>query len=464
MDRWPTGATGAALSAMGWDDRAFAPVAGFRPERAFAPSSGLRPEDAGSPFSGFRPERGQLPTSGITEQVGGVAGNDAWFQQQMQQFGPPPSPTGAGGMPSLGGDWANVDRWNDGIAKAQAQVQRELGILVPASVIKSIMRIESGGNFNTGQGAESPAGARGLMQVTNSTMGNFDYGRLAYDAEYGIYAGVKELALRYQNSPGKNWDQAATGYFSGHYIPYGSSDGYNTDYDYLRMFQQYNSQLTAAGMGSAGIGAGIGGMPGGGNQWAAIWGGSGDYPVSQEFGMTDFARNSAYAQTAYRYTAAYSRTGQVIGHAGVDVSMNPGTSLYAPVGGVVKIAGGSGYYCDVEGRGCGPGVGELLIELPNGDQLILGHMRQINVQAGQVLTAGQLVGLSGSENGGHVHVEYRRWVGPGVTNSGYEAVDPRQALAGGFSGSFAGATGGGMTTPAYSANPYEDWWIRQVYG
>jgi murein DD-endopeptidase MepM/ murein hydrolase activator NlpD len=50
-------------------------------------------------------------------------------------------------------------------------------------------------------------------------------------------------------------------------------------------------------------------------------------------------------------------------------------------------------------------------------------MAQINVQVGQRLKAGDVIGLSGGSDGAHVHVEYRRV--DKSTGSGYRIVDPR---------------------------------------
>jgi murein DD-endopeptidase MepM/ murein hydrolase activator NlpD len=119
----------------------------------------------------------------------------------------------------------------------------------------------------------------------------------------------------------------------------------------------------------------------------------------------------------------------VDGHAGIDYSMNPGSKLYVPVSGTVITTGGRPYYTDSR-YGSRPGTGELRIKLDNGDELILGHMQSINLKVGQRVTPGTLAGLSGTNNGGHVHVEYRQYA-PGKTSTGYMALDPRKMLVGG---------------------------------
>jgi len=188
-------------------------------------------------------------------------------------------------------------------------------------------------------------------------------------------------------------------------------------------------------------------------QFNAIWGGF-DAPISQEFGRTEFSIGNPW----YSYTTEYTRDRSII-HAGVDVGIKSFTPLFSPVAGTVVIAGGSGSYCDPgqpelgdPGYGCGPGVGELRIRVDGtNDELILGHMRQITVKVGDRVTPGQYVGVSGNMNGAHVHVEYRRWVGEGVTDSGWEVVDPRLALSGVFVGAF-----GEVTAPTLGVSA-DDW-------
>jgi len=53
-------------------------------------------------------------------------------------------------------------------------------------------------------------------------------------------------------------------------------------------------------------------------------------------------------------------------------------------------------------------------------------MHQIDVKVGDKVTAGQYVGLSGTENGAHTHVEYR--IPDSSTSSGQRLVDPRDYL------------------------------------
>jgi murein DD-endopeptidase MepM/ murein hydrolase activator NlpD len=148
----------------------------------------------------------------------------------------------------------------------------------------------------------------------------------------------------------------------------------------------------------------------------SVWGGL-DFPISQEFGHTEF---SVTHHSWYAYGADYGLDGYE--HPGIDIGMPRGTALFSPVDGVVKVAGGTPYYT-FYGNGQ-PGVGELLIEASDGNQVVLGHMGRIVVEAGQTVKAGQFVGLSGGDNGDHLHLEARERQPLG----GYLIVDPRKSF------------------------------------
>ena len=149
---------------------------------------------------------------------------------------------------------------------------------------------------------------------------------------------------------------------------------------------------------------------------AAIWSNQ-DFPITQEFGHTAFSvRHSKW----YSYGRAYGLDG--FEHTGIDIGMPAGTWLYSPVSGTVKVAGGVPFY-KFYGN-WQPGVGELLIETDDGDQVILGHMGRIAVQEGQRVEVGEFVGLSGGDNGDHLHLETRE-LQPG---GWYMLVDPRQSF------------------------------------
>jgi murein DD-endopeptidase MepM/ murein hydrolase activator NlpD len=149
---------------------------------------------------------------------------------------------------------------------------------------------------------------------------------------------------------------------------------------------------------------------------AAIWGNK-EFPISQEFGHTDF---SILHFAWYAYGLGYGLDGYE--HPGLDIAMPAGTWLYSPVEGTVKISGGTPYYT-FYGNGS-PNVGELLIVTDDGDEVILGHMGRIAVDVGDRVEVGQFVGLSGGDNGDHLHLEVRE-LEFGIW---HRIVDPRKSF------------------------------------
>lgn len=157
-----------------------------------------------------------------------------------------------------------------------------------------------------------------------------------------------------------------------------------------------------------------------GTLWS-IWGGT-NIPITQEYGHTDYSTGEGAA--VYDFGAEYGLDGDQ--HTGLDIGTVDGTRLYSPVAGTVIVAGGSGFYRDETGRHDPATSGELRIRLDNGHELILGHNSAVNVQRGQRVNPGDFVGLSGSANGDHLHVEYR--IPDQRTASSWAIVDPRQYL------------------------------------
>lgn len=150
---------------------------------------------------------------------------------------------------------------------------------------------------------------------------------------------------------------------------------------------------------------------------ASIWGG-GNGPVTQDFGVV----SPGIDQSIY----AYGQQMGVTGHTGLDIGLAHGTQLYAPVGGTIIKAGGSGFFVDETGQYDPRTSGEVRIRLDNGHEIILGHLSHVSVQVGQRVNAGALVGRSGTANGAHLHLEYR--VPDKSTPIGWRIVDPRTYL------------------------------------
>ncbi len=94
--------------------------------------------------------------------------------------------------------------------------------------------------------------------------------------------------------------------------------------------------------------------------------------------------------------------GLVGGHTGIDYRANVGTPIAAAADGVVTIAANSGW---------NGGYGDtVLISHAGGMTTRYGHMSSVQVRAGQRVTQGQQIGLSGNtgrSTGPHLHFELR---------------------------------------------------------
>lgn len=93
-------------------------------------------------------------------------------------------------------------------------------------------------------------------------------------------------------------------------------------------------------------------------------------------------------------------TGRPDGHRGMDLAVPTGTPIRAALGGVVTTAkynaGGYGYY--------------VMIDHGNGLVTLYAHCSQLTVQAGQTVSAGDVIALSGATGrvtGPHLHFEVR---------------------------------------------------------
>jgi murein DD-endopeptidase MepM/ murein hydrolase activator NlpD len=106
--------------------------------------------------------------------------------------------------------------------------------------------------------------------------------------------------------------------------------------------------------------------------------------------------------------------GQVGGsepHPGIDIAVPTGTPIRAAGGGTVADAGDDPEYGHF-----------ILITHPDGYQSMYGHASRVLVIPGQVVAAGEVIGLSGStgrSTAPHLHFEIRR---------GGRSVDPRSML------------------------------------
>jgi hypothetical protein len=143
----------------------------------------------------------------------------------------------------------------------------------------------------------------------------------------------------------------------------------------------------------------------------AVW------EMTQRFGKTYFSTHAGAAWYAYgvHYCLEWGT------HPGVDIGIPVKTPLYSPVSGTVIVAGGTSVFTNVVG-GSSPQTGQLKLQMDNGSHVILGHMRKIDVRVGDRIEEGQYVGLSGYNNGGHVHVEIR--VPDAACSAGFRIVSP----------------------------------------
>lgn len=170
----------------------------------------------------------------------------------------------------------------------------------------------------------------------------------------------------------------------------------------------------------------------------AVWGGQ-DFPVTQQHGNTGWW----VQQNPRMYAYSYELLGY-LGHPGTDIGMPIGTDIFTPVGGTVIADGGTGSF-RYDPSGNAPKTGEIRIRMDNGHEIIFGHMAGIQVDIGQRVQPGQRVGVSGSAGSGpHLHLEYR----VPRDDGSWAAIDPFEALAGTFTGSFSGqSAGAGITRP-----------------
>ncbi|MFJ5561157.1 peptidoglycan DD-metalloendopeptidase family protein [Streptomyces sp. NPDC093250] len=100
--------------------------------------------------------------------------------------------------------------------------------------------------------------------------------------------------------------------------------------------------------------------------------------------------------TAYKVAGGMWSSGY---HTGVDFSVPTGTSLKAVGSGTVVSAGWAGAYGN-----------QVVIQLSDGHYAQYAHLSSLSVSAGQTVSAGQQVGLSGStgnSTGPHLHFEIR---------------------------------------------------------
>ena len=340
--------------------------------------------------------------------------------------------------------WTGVNQWDPEILAAQQRVYLETGVLVPTTIIKAIIKLETDGTMPM---EPNPTDGAGLMRANPRVLGvdRCDARLNEIDPGYSIYCGTHMLAILYADSQRRPWREVVVGYFAG---PDGSGDGLRTDVEYQAQFDLFFAELVSPIPSSqpstpnpptrlpgeippaaipadwlAGVNQSIAGL-------AAIWGYAPGYDgvspawLTQEFGPRHFSQ--FVRPKWYEYAIEYGFPGPA--HTGLDIAVPANTRLYAPTDARVICAGsdnGTGedscaaYHSDYGG----PTSGRLELELSNGDRLLLGHVKECFFAPGQQVTAGQEIGLSGSLNGEHLHLEYR--IRDDSTTSRYRIIDPR---------------------------------------
>lgn len=86
-------------------------------------------------------------------------------------------------------------------------------------------------------------------------------------------------------------------------------------------------------------------------------------------------------------------------HKGIDINLHKGDAVVAAFDGMIRIAHAKGAYGNV-----------IIIRHYNGLETVYAHLSKIKVKPGQVVMAGQLIGLGGStgrSSGPHLHFEVR---------------------------------------------------------
>lgn len=112
-------------------------------------------------------------------------------------------------------------------------------------------------------------------------------------------------------------------------------------------------------------------------------------PISSNFGVIDAAH--------------------AIPHTGIDVPLKEGTPLHAVADGVITRI------IDYGNTNIGKGIS---LTIPDGKQVIYGHLQRFNVHEGDVVHAGQIIAFSGSSGhstGPHLHlgiIDQGRYIDP----------------------------------------------------
>jgi murein DD-endopeptidase MepM/ murein hydrolase activator NlpD len=358
-------------------------------ESALPIRTGIQPRGARSltttPTDTFTPRRPGLfskkPAATTTTPSATPTGQQA---QTAASGGTADATYTAAGVPNVSD---NVTRWYPLAKKYADQFD------VPVEAILAVIHNESGGNPGAASAVNSENRGRavGLMQML--PIYHAKDGADLTNPEINISRGVRYFAQAYHNR-GNDLNKAMAEYFGGGGA-FDSAGNIRTDIGdmnitigkYLPKFQAataaYRQWLARQGQPPpAPTTAPPPQAANGPADLADLWGwlGGSRSPVTGRFG----AQDGPYPGT---------------GHRGMDIGTPSGTRLTSPVEGVVMAAG------DVGG-----GYGnQVRIKTAYGS-VLLGHLSSVNVQPGQRVTPGTMLGLTGStgrSTGPHLHVELR---------------------------------------------------------
>lgn len=419
------------LAGEGWDNFARDPLAalagGSGAQGGLAgmnfpqPSSGLAGAGwsvggglAGSPASGSGLAGGGTdPSMSRANAASAQAARNFWTPDESTVKPQGTGSAGAGGGATGAG--LGSDQWVDKINQYAAEYGDVPDL---AEVVQAVMELESKGRANA-QGVVVSSGpyagqrAQGLMQIMP---GNYP-GVNLLDPDTNIRLGIEMLVERYRRYG--NWDSAVAAYLGAvdaQGRPTAVTDDNGTSgIEYAQIVNEYRRQIQAARAArppTASVGSG--GME-------ALFGGALPPGLTVTQGMERTPYSTGPGAAVYDYGTEFGLDGDT--HTGWDIAVPRGTAYYLPAGltGTVTKAGGTGVFRSNNGPD-GPGRGELKILLSNGMEVIFGHSDRIDVRVGQQVTAGMLLGLTGSSEGDHMHLEVR--VRDPRTRSGWRIVDP----------------------------------------
>jgi murein DD-endopeptidase MepM/ murein hydrolase activator NlpD len=252
---------------------------------------------------------------------------------------PTPTPT-----PTQVPQGTGVMRWRP-LVEQYAKQQN-----VPLALALAIMQRESSGDPE----AVSPQGAQGLMQVMPFHFQGLTPEQMR-EPERNVAKGVEILANNYKRW--NDWQKAVAAYFgaidqAGNIT--GAQDAWGTTGNaYVQGVMDAMRDIERQ------LGTGAYRYPLDGNPY-----------LTQGFGATDFAKSSGWYKTGE--------------HPGVDWSVPVGTSVYAATPGEVLQAAMDNAWGNT-----------VLVKTPDGYQVRYAHLSDLDVNPGDILTAGQLLGLSG---------------------------------------------------------------------